>query len=428
VSAITTLIEAAPRYAALLRSQYWPPDMLESYRARQLARTLRAAAKIPFYAERLGSAPRVDDLQMFPALKRSDIEPLCQSVRSLYSPGTRFVEGRSSGTSGIAVSLLFDASHQRGRNAARARYLLTNGWNPLRRSIWFAGARLLTAPDPDHQAAEAQLIKWFAFWGVRFLPVSMPFSEQAEILAKHKTVSVYGFPSGIDGILQSLEESGMRLPSLQRVLCGGEVVDDSLRERARKIFGFDLRDNYGSTEAFLAFQCPAGSYHINAEHVLIEIVDEAGHEVAAGQMGKVLLTTLENYLMPLVRCEIGDYAIAAQGGCPCGRTLPRVARIIGRDTNLFRRPDGSLTSSWPLMSILREFPELKIFQIVQQSLIQIRLRYVADRPLADEIEARIQMRFRDYLGEVAGVSFEHVTDIERAPSGKFMVTISEVPR
>jgi phenylacetate-coenzyme A ligase PaaK-like adenylate-forming protein len=114
VSGLGRLIEALPQYAALLRSQYWPAEKLESYRVRQLEKTFRAASKIPFYAERFGAAWRAGDLQKLPVLKRSEVEPLCLSVRSLYPPGTSFVSERSSGTSGVAVTLLFDTSHQGG--------------------------------------------------------------------------------------------------------------------------------------------------------------------------------------------------------------------------------------------------------------------------------------------------------------------------
>jgi phenylacetate-CoA ligase len=425
VSAIATLIKTAPRYGALLRSQYWPREKLESYRARQLEKTLAAAAKIPFYAERIGTDPHAGDLRRLPVLKRADIATLTASVRSLYPSGTHLVGERSSATSGDAVELLFDESHQRGRNAARTRYLRAHGWNPFRRSVWFGAARLLVEHDPDYLTA-AELVRGFASLGVRFFSTKLPFNEQADILVKHRAVSVYGFPTSIDGIARVLEETGARLPSLRLALCGGEVVDDSMRERARRILGLELRDNYGSTEAFLAFQCPHGSYHINAEHVLIEIVDDGNREVAPGEMGRVLVTTLENYLMPLIRYEIGDYAIAARGGCSCGRTLPLLGPVIGRQVNLLRTQEGKLVTGWEAITILRRFPEMKIFQTVQKSMGRLCIRYVALRPLALEAETQITTAFRDYLGAATTVTFEKVDEIERAPSGKFMVTLSEV--
>ncbi len=147
-----------------------------------------------------------------------------------------------------------------------------NGWNPLNRTVWFIGATLLAERNPDYLGA-GELIRWFSSaLGVKFLSTWMPFREQVETLIRLRPMSLYAFPSGIDGIVRTLEETGQSLPSLRVAMCGGEAVDDSLRERTRRVLGLDLRDNYGSTEAFLAFQCPAGSYHINAEHVLIEIV------------------------------------------------------------------------------------------------------------------------------------------------------------
>jgi phenylacetate-CoA ligase len=419
------LAEAVPRYVALLRSQYWQSEQLESYRERQLERTLRASANIPFYADRLAGRTRIADFDALPILKRADIAPLSASVRALHPPATRFVSERSSGTSGVAVELLFDASHQCGRNAARIRYLRANRWNPLRRSVWFIGARLLTMENPDYQGA-AELIRGFASIGVKFLSTWMSFDEAVDALEQIRPVSLYAYPSGIDGILGVMEKSGQRLPSLRLVMCGGEAVDDSLRRRTRSIFGVDLCDNYGTTEAFLAFQCPVGSYHINAEHVIVEIVDDAGRAVAPGAMGRVLVTTLENFLMPLIRYEIGDYALAARGSCSCGRTLPLIGRVLGRQVNLLRKPDGNLVSGWHAVGMLRESPEMRVFQLVQKSLTDVRVRYVADQPLSHETETMLTMKLRDQHGPQIIVTFERVNAIERASSGKFMVTRSEI--
>jgi phenylacetate-CoA ligase len=223
-----------------------------------------------------------------------------------------------------------------------------------------------------------------------------------------------------------MKETGRRLPSVRRVLCGGEVVDDSLREQTRAMFGIDLRDNYGSTEAFLAFECPAGSYHINAEHVWLEIVDECEREVAAGAMGRVLVTTLENFLMPLVRYEIGDYAIASSDRCSCGRTLPLLGPVLGRQSNLFRKSDGGLVSGWKMVGIMRKIPQAKSFQVIQKSLAQVVVRFVADQPLSAPNRDELQREIRDYLEGDISIDFERVDEIARAPSGKFMVTLSEM--
>ena len=164
---------------------------------------------------------------------------------------------------------------------------------------------------------------------------------------------LYTMPSNLDGLLRVFEQRAIRLDSLRCIFSGGEVLEDSIRERTRHLLGVEIRDNYGSTEGFIAWQCPAGSYHINAEHVTVEIVDESGIPVAPGQMGRILITTLENRLMPLIRYEIGDYAIASNDLCTCGRTLPVLGKVIGRGINLFRLPGGRLKSPWPLVGPIK---------------------------------------------------------------------------
>jgi phenylacetate-CoA ligase len=188
-----------------------------------------------------------------------------------------------------------------------------------------------------------------------------------------------------------------------------------------------VADNYGSTEAFLAWQCPAGSYHVNAEHVVLEIIDDRGRPAGPGEMGRVLVTTLENRLMPLVRYEIGDYATAATAPCACGRTLPRIDRVVGRGINLFRMPDGRLRSPWNLVAPLKVADRLRQFQIVQRAVDRYAVRYVAALALSPDEEATIRAEFRRILGYDALVDFERVDEIRRAPSGKFMTALSEVP-
>ena len=80
--------------------------------------------------------------------------------------------------------------------------------------------------------------------------------------------------------------------------------------------------------------------------MMVEILDDAGHAVGPGEMGRTVVTTLENQLMPLVRYEIGDYMVASRSPCRCGRTLPTFERVIGRGLNLFRLANGRLLSPW----------------------------------------------------------------------------------
>ena len=320
----------------------------------------------------------------------------------------------------MPVEFLFDRSHQLGRFAARARYLRENGWSPARRNVWLVYLGSYVGGE------DLKLIRSRLLFRTRFLSIPSDFCELAKELCRLDPVYLYAYPAFLDALIDGMQQTGVRLASLQRVFTGAEVLEDHVRSRAKRLLGVDISDNYGSTEAFIAWQCPAGKYHVNAEHVLVEIVDEQGHPAAPGEMGRVLVTTLQNHLMPLVRYEIGDYAVAAGDPCRCGRTLPTLDRIVGRGVNLFQLKCGRLLSPWLLMGAVRDRVEVSQFQIVQKTIDWFLVRVVADRPLSLSEQELIRTDFAKFIGSNVQVTFERVAEIARTRAGKFMSTVSEV--
>ena len=318
----------------------------------------------------------------------------------------------------MPVTCYFDARHQAGRFAARARYLIQNGWSPLRRSAWIMNIAM-SSPDAEFSRSSR-------FLGAKFFPHTSDLERQADWLQDFDPLYLYAYPVNLDGFARIFEARGRRLGSLRKIFSASEVLEDSLRARLRRVFGVDVSDNYGSTEAFLAGECPERSYHVNAEHVLLEIVDEEGRPSVPGALGRVLVTTLENHLMPLIRYEIGDYAIAAQGACRCGRNLPRLERIVGRVINLFLDRDGKRFVPWDLFRPMKDREWVTQYQVVQRDIGNFKVRYAASRSLSSEDEADVRRHFEGILHSPVTLEFERLEQIQRAPSGKFMAALCEL--
>ena len=410
------LFGTIPQYLLMLRSQYWPEDKLSRYVEQHLDATLAAARRIPFYRERLN--PQANELASVPILPRHEIPHLAASVRAQHPDASLLASGLTSGSTGNPVSFFYDAGHQASRFAARARYLRENGWNPFRPSLWIIAIRM-ESPDLLF-TMRARLL------GSRFLSHLLPLEQLADALRAMDPAYLYSYPVNLDGLARIFAARGERLPSLRRIFSGSEVLENSQRERIRRVFGVGLSDNYGSTEAFLAWECPHGSYHVNAEHVIVEIVDEHGRAVAPGKLGRVIVTTLHNRLMPLLRYEIGDYAFAAENGCRCGRTLPCIGSVGGRDINLFIDSAGKRFTPWPLFRPLLEREWIRQDQIVQRGTDRFVVRYVGDRTLTPEDEADFHRHFATILKSPATIEFERHDKIARAPSGKFMMALCEL--
>jgi len=376
--------------------------------------------RIPFYAHRFSATPLPSDLPRLPILKRAEIAAMSRSVRSIYPPSVRFVNARSSGTSGLAIDVLFDRTHQSARNAARARYLVENGWLPFHRMAWALGLRA-EPRSPDGVLSRSRLVM-----RSQFMSHTEDFEKQIAWIRTMNPHFIYTLPSNLEALLWFLEREEPGLPALRKVFTGGEVLEDSLRARTRRVLHVEIADNYGMTEFFPAWQCPAGSYHVNAEHLIVELLGDGDLPVKTGELGRIVVTTLENYLAPLIRYETGDYALAVEGTCACGRTLPRIGRVVGRSINLFRLRNGQLFLPWRLYDHIEGLDKVRQLQFVQRAVDHFVVRFVRDEPLAPEVEASIKKRIADSVGGGVTVSLESASDIARTKSGKFMAALCEI--
>jgi phenylacetate-CoA ligase len=419
IADIRALIGAVPQYAVISRSQYWAPERLHRYVEAHLARSLAAASHIPFYRQRFGNhAPEPGQLRDLPILARAQVPNLLDSVRAMDPSRNNLISAHSAGSTGMPVGFLWDGRHQSSRYAARARYLRVNGWGATARSAWIVSRR--------PESTDAWFVTRERFLGARFASHVGDLEHQAEWLRKLDPLYLYSFPVNLDGLARVFETRRWRLVSLRKIFSGSEILEGSLRERLRRIFGVEVSDNYGSTEAFLAWECPQRSYHINAEHVLLEIVDGFGRKTAPGAMGRVLVTTLQNHLMPLIRYEIGDYAVAAQGNCRCGRTLPLIGQILGREINLFIDGSGKRFIPWPLFKPLTARGWITQYQVVQREVGRFVVRFVSDHDLAPQDEAEISNHFETITRAPVTIEFDRLEQIPRAPSGKFMMALNEI--
>lgn len=227
-------------------------------------------------------------------------------------------------------------------------------------------------------------------------------------------------PSCLTEIVAELERTGRRLPGLRSVRTLSETVSDGLREDVWRVLGLNLQDGYSSMEGgIIATQCPeAGTYHVS-EQLILEVVDQDGGPCAPGQLGRILFTHLGNYATPLIRYEIGDYAEVGEP-CSCGRTMPPLRRIVGRERNLVMLPDG--TRHWPKFGFHRwiEVFPVRQFQFIQRDLQNITARlYAHGRPSAVQ-EAKLVELMQEGLGHPFAIQFEwHTEPLARQPGGKF---------
>jgi phenylacetate-CoA ligase len=207
----------------------------------------------------------------------------------------------------------------------------------------------------------------------------------------------------------------------------GEFLSKIDKKLIEDIFQAEVFDYYGSSEVgLISWECKKHlGYHINADNVIVEVVDDKGDVVPKGAKGEIVCTNLYNYEMPLIRYKQGDVGVALTNGCTCGIELPLMLLIGGRKDDFLRATDGEVvppTIFFPYP--FEDVEEIKQFKVIQDRknriIIQLALWESMDHSLLDNAQKNIQRVF----GQDMEVKFEILDSFEREANGKLRKVIS----
>ncbi len=292
-----------------------------------------------------------------------------------------------------------------------ARFFVRNGWRPWHRSL-----SLKVLPDSSARLGSPWLDRT-VLARRRTCSVLEPLEDQYSLLKELDPDILHGLPSLVQMLAARALADGWRPARLRRVFTASEALQPSVRDLIEHALGAPVIDSYASAEAFIAWQCERrNGYHVNVRSVFLEIVDDDDQAVAPGEAGRVLITTLDNPAMPLLRYAIGDMAVAGDGRpCPCGQPGPIVPHVLGRRIDLLE-PFGRPVSPWGLVARMHELVFVRQFQIAQTESDALSVLVVCRAELdAPAIEALVA----DELGPGLRVDVREVERIDRLPSGKY---------
>lgn len=231
-------------------------------------------------------------------------------------------------------------------------------------------------------------------------------SQQPHVLLTHA--------SNLHALARRSLARGERLSNLCEARSYSERLPQDLRERVREAWGVPLTDMYTTNEVgYVALQCPvSGLYHVQSENVLVEILADSGQPCAAGETGRVVVTSLHNFAMPLMRYDLGDYATVG-APCSCGRTLPTLERIVGRTRNMLKLPGGrTIWPGLPLNTLVRLDAILEL-RVIQHALDELEIELVLARALTPLEEATLADAVRTRLRHPFRIRLTPVERIER---------------
>lgn len=379
----------------------------------------RAAAEVPLYGRGEWRAAlahaRPEDIRAWPVLERDVVRTQGRDLM-VRKPPAGVLYRHSSASTGAPLSVAYNPKAAAWSWAGEHRAALWHGI-PL-------GARMLMMWGHSHTILD--WVKNSRVFNARELNAAR-LDEAARWFVHEAPDVCMGLPSAVARLARHVRAN---YPKAGASLCrfaklGGEQIYPFQREEIARHLGARVVDFYGCTEVgAIAAECPAGSRHVFSEIVHVEVMrrDEV---LPAGEKGDLVITSLTNRAMPLVRCRIGDRGTLSPDPCSCGLPHPVLAELEARAADLFAAADGRLVHGSALGEGLKTFlakaPAGAVGQVLFRQVdphhweVLVETGDGFDETLAKQLKELVQATF----GKTCAVEIRRVQTVPRERSGKF---------
>jgi phenylacetate-CoA ligase len=398
------------------------PEETEQLARGRLSRLLfHAARNNPFYGRRLQSAglewadpilqrDPYGALAALPPVTKVELRRAGSRALDRGALSPDWYSSSSSGSTGEPFRVYYEA-----RAWARLKYLVklrarvACGMSPGDR---VASLDAIPATVPSRSLAQ----RWAR------ISVLQPAPALADALSAFDPDVLYGLPSALLDAGNLLRQQGRRL-RVRALFTSGELLQPSARNTLSRVFGAPVYDVYGTSETKeIAWQCPEGEMHVNADVVHLEVLDDAGRILPPNVEGNLVASVLVNRAMPLLRYRTGDRGALRSARCGCGCTMPLLGVLTGRTTDMLVMRGGRRISPYALTCAIERIPGVLRYQVSQLDQVRVRVRAIlesaADR---NAVAAQVRTALRYDVASFLDAEVEFVDRLPSGPRAKFRV-------
>ncbi|MCQ6963573.1 phenylacetate--CoA ligase family protein [Methanolobus chelungpuianus] len=220
-------------------------------------------------------------------------------------------------------------------------------------------------------------------------------ARQLEMMIDFGVTALHCTPSYALYLAETAREMDLVDQLSLRVGCfGAEPWSSNTRKQLESSLNIKAYDSYGLSELMgpgVAFECQEqDGLHLWCDHFLVEVLDEEGEQVAEGEKGELVLTSLTKEALPIIRYRTGDITRLLESECSCGRTTTRISRLLGRaDDMLIVRGINVFPSQ--IENIIAKVPEVtEHFQVILDR----------NQKMLDELTVRVELEEGAFTGEL----------------------------
>lgn len=429
----------------LLRdSEKMDSETLQATQDERLSNLLIHAYRcVPYYKKLLLTSGVIDinekvDITHFhdiPLLDKTIIHENMDAMKSDDLNQRQWAYNASGGSTGEPVRLIQDNNYTEWSTAIK---LLFDEWINLSPGdkkilIWGSKRDLLVG----RQSLKSQIIKWLKheYWLNAYQMTKQQMEMYVKKITSFKPVNILAYADSIDELAKFIDREGLQVYSPKSIMTSAGTLFPEMQKRIERVFGAPVFNRYGSREVSdIACECEQHEgLHVSALTSYIEILRADGTHAEPGEVGEVVVTSLVNYAMPLIRYRIGDLASWGHNLCSCKRGWPLLKEVTGRVSDTFITREGKQVNGKYFHHLFYFRDWIRRFQVIQEDYEYIRVLIVlADEnsrqeDFVDELD-ELRNKFQMILSSGCRVEFEFLEDIPPTASGKFMYTISKVSK
>lgn len=395
---------------------------------------LNAFDNVPFYTEKYTKAGltrndlmniSLDTISKIPPLEKEELRSFGKSTllsKKLDKSG-RFYS--SSGSTGKPVSVFLSKSaHQFWTAGYEARVKNWAGVSKEMRRGMIGGRRILPkadSPGPFYRWNYFEKMVYFSAYHIS----AKTAANYVSGIKKYKLDFMMGYAMSNYLLANFIVQEKLKAPKLKAVITSSEKLTDEMRSVFKKAYGCETFDTWSGVEAVAQIsECEKHTLHESPDIGIIEVLDENGNQVSAGEMGEVYCTSLYNFDQPLIRYRCGDRLRVSDKACECGRSMRTYEEISGRLEDVVEGKDGRRMVRFH--GIFIDLEDIIEAQVIQHSLEEIEIKVVSSKiKLSENSMAIITNRMHSQLGDIK-VTINQVDTIPRGPNAKFKAVISKL--
>ena len=412
----------------LRKSQWLTLETLHKIQEKKVHQIVKYAySNIPYYHELFKSLDIkpvdikiLDDLRKIPVLTKSEIQNNFAKFLPNNFDHKRYHFRRTSGSTGKPLTIYLDEKTYVSVGSRQLRAYFECGLKPRDKICNFSA--------PNHFKNNKKWYNYINFMRQENYSIFEPIHNHIDKLLKYCPDVIQSYPSILYLMAQELKERKIDEINPRLIFTTSELLTKKFRNTINSAFNTHLFDQYGSVEfGTFAWECSEhNGYHIDTEDVVVEFLKNQEQSVAPGEEGEIVVTSLSNYVMPLIRYSLGDIGVPSDELCSCGRGLPKMELVCGRKDGFLCLPSGKLISPRNVGS-LEYINGINNFKIIQEMKNKIVVQVVKGKDFSRETINKIkEVILSGCYRENVAVIVKPVKQIENDASGKNRMIFSKV--